>query len=418
MHTRRKAFLLAMTILLACFGPVIKAEQERAGDKRPAGQAVTAVTTASSLADLLPDALAGTRATGEIKQYGRASLPEIVGDKAAVYQEYKIIQAASRNYGESRVEVFQSANRFAAFGLFTYAKGAAVAAEEIGTGSARVAGGVIFHKGNYFVRVADSVQKKAGNRQAAHVRLAGATAAAIKPGSAATRPPLLDRLPQEFAVGGSHRYFLGPDALAAYVERARETFEFMGEAEAVMAEYSRTQDAEKNIQSKSAPVPPIATPPRLKLIVIEYHTPHFATDAMERARSYIESLPESEQNRRILKREGNYLVQATGVEDREFAERLVETIKYPYTVKWLRNPLWATNDPFRAQKAASMLVSTFGILGVIILTVLAGGTVFGSMVFLKRRKLQREVFSDAGGMLRLDLDPFETNLLGLPPKKG
>ena len=100
--------------------------------------------------------------------------------------------------------------------------------------------------------------------------------------------------------------------------------------------------------------------------------------------------------------------------DRELAERLVNSVQYPYTVKWLRNPLWPTNDPFRTQKAAEMLVSTFGLLGLILMTVLLGGTVFGTTVFLKRRKRQREVFSDAGGMLRLDIEPF---VLALPPKK-
>src|SRR2546430_11555794 len=45
--------------------------------------------------------------------------------------------------------------------------------------------------------------------------------------------------------------------------------------------------------------------------------------------------------------------------------------------------------------------------GLILLTVLVVGTVFGTTIFLKRRKQQGEVFSDAGGMLRLDIDRSE-----------
>jgi len=106
------------------------------------------------------------------------------------------------------------------------------------------------------------------------------------------------------------------------------------------------------------------------------------------------------------------------VDDRSAAQQLVDSVTYPYSVKWLRNPLWATTDPFRAQKAAAMLVSTFGILGLILLTVFVVGSGFGTLIFLHRRKQQRGVFSDAGGMMGLHLDPVEASLLGLPPRSG
>ena len=157
-----------------------------------------------------------------------------------------------------------------------------------------------------------------------------------------------------------------------------------------------------------------ATSAPLKLVIVECHTPEFATDELSRVSSYVGSLSEVEQQSIVFKRTGNYIVAAVNVGDRQLAEGLVNSVEYPYTVKWLRNPLWPTNDPFRAQKAAEMLLSTFGILGLILLTVLAVGTLFGTSVFLKRRKRQQEIFTDAGGMLRLDIEPF---LLALPPKR-
>jgi len=110
-------------------------------------------------------------------------------------------------------------------------------------------------------------------------------------------------------------------------------------------------------------------------------------------------------------------IEAVNFQNREAAQSLVDSVKYPYGVKWLHHPKLPARDPFRIQKAAQMLVSTFGLLGILIGGVLAGGAIFGTTIFLRRRKQMREVFSDAGSMLRLEIDPFESRLLGLPPKQ-
>ncbi|HET9530899.1 MAG TPA: DUF6599 family protein, partial [Blastocatellia bacterium] len=310
-------------------------------------------------------------------------------DKAPVYQEYRVVSALSRQYGSARVDVFVSEDRFAAFGLYSYVTGAEGALLDRST---------VFHKGNYFVRVNDARSRNVA-------RMARDLEAAIRYESGEDpRPPLLNSLPREFMAARSERYFLGPDSISAFLEDGRDMIGFAGDAEAVMAEYRK---------GESSPGEPGA----LKLVIVEYHTPAFATEALGRVNVYINSLPEQGRDRIIVKREGNYIVQAVNVEDRGFAEQVVNAIEYPYTVKWLRDPLLPTNDPFRQRKAAEMLLSTFGILGLLLMTVLVAGGTFGTVIFLKRRKRQQEIFSDAGGMLRLELDPFETTMLGLPPKR-
>ena len=194
-------------------------------------------------------------------------------------------------------------------------------------------------------------------------------------------------------------------------------FGFAGKAEAAMAEYVQSGGAVPEPKDSSAGPVAEVSPQSVKLLIVEYHTPHFATDAIARADGYLASLSEEERSRIILKREGNFIVEATGFQNREFAQGLVDSIKYPYGVKWLQDPLKVTDDPFRVQKAAEMLLSTFSLIGLVMLTALVGGTAFGTMIFLKRRKRQRELFSDGGSMLRLDLDPFQQVILGLPPKK-
>jgi hypothetical protein len=358
---------------------------------------------ASPLAALLPDKLSGIRATSRVAQFDGSGLAELVPDKSKAFQEYRVSAAVSREYGEHKVTLFQTQNQLTAFGLFTFEarwgrKTTDPSTEAVTDGVAMV------WKDSYFVRV--SPLQTGRNRPGAAIALARAVEAELgRKEEAANIPSLFEQLPESGMIDGTQRYFLGPESFSEYIERGRDMFEFHGDAEAVLAEYNQGNDP-------AAPAGP------LKLLLVEYHTPQFATDAIIRLNEFVDALPEEERNRIAFRREGNYVIQAINISDREMADNLVGSIKYPYTVKWLRNPLWPTNDPFRVQKAAQMLISTFGLLGLILLTVLTVGSAFGATIFLKRRKRQQEIFSDAGGMLRLEIDPFERTLLGLPPKRS
>lgn len=415
MQRRKKnSFIVALAVLL--IAPFVVKAQPPSPVETP------------SPADLLADNLAGLKASSDVKQYASDSLAELVAGDATVYQEYLVTRAASRRYGETRVDIFETANQFAAFGLFTYnlgpVSGKAVS-EEIGSDGARIDGQLVFWKDNYFVRVLNANDQKIRAQGAAHASLARAIAGEITPtGMEAAHPPLLESLPAGSSVARSERYFLGPESLNVYLERGREMFGFAGDAEAVMAEYPeggaemRTTVADPSVAGSARGDAAQEQRPPLKLVIVEYNTPQFAYDAMAHVNSYIAALSEDEQNRIIIKREGNYIVEAVNVGNRDSAQALVDAVKYPYGVKWLRDPRLPSNDPFRMQKAAQMLLSTFTLLGLLLLTVLLGGGMVGTAIFLKRRKQQQEIFSNAGGMLRLEIDPFEATLLGLPPKRS
>lgn len=426
---QRRSVLAIILILATSFA--VGAQQAASPDRQRDGTKVIPLASSRSLSSVLPDKLAGIKATTDIKQLTPETIAELVGDKAAIYQEYRVTSAASREYSGVRVDVFETQNQFAAFGLFLFNSGSGKTrpiAEELGSGGARVDGEMIFWKGNFFVRVGDGNQKPSRGSSGVREGVARAVASAIAP-HPANRPPLLDSLPAASLVPQSQQYFLGPESLNSSVEHGREMFEFVGDTEAVMGLYAQGElpngsaspvrgTDQKPARAETAHASASPTPDAtLKLLIVECHTPQFATDALERVANYISSLPEIEQQKIIYKRTGNYVIEAVNVRNREFAEGLINSVQYPYTVKWLRNPLWATNDPFRMEKTANMLMSTFGLLGLILLTVLVVGSVFGATIFLKRRKQQGGVFSDAGGMLRLDIDPFESVLLGLPPKR-
>lgn len=356
------------------------------------------------ITDLLPEKLAGANATSEIRQYTPDTLATLAADKTAIYQEYKVTLAASRHYGATRVDILKTETPHAAFGLFTYTakeNPKKLKSKPIGTASDFVADGMVFWKRSYFVKVMNA--KQGGNAEAVHASFAAAVDEKIQVGEEpVARPILFDSLPKNFLVAQSEKYFLGSESLNAYFEGAREMFSFDGKAEAVIAEYRKT--SEPNVKP-------------LKFVIVEYHTPQFCTDAINRLNGFMATLSEDERNRFLIKRVGNFIVGATNFTDREFAETLLNTVKYPYVVQWLQNPAIPTNDPFAIQKAGQLLVSTFSLIGLSGGIMLLSGSILGTTLFLRRRKQQREAFSDAGGMIGLHLDPIEEAMLSLPAVK-
>lgn len=398
----RRRFLTTLSIIFLFSTPLVSVAQQT-NEQTPAIVTVEQAPSKSP-ADFLPEKLANTTATTEIKEYQPENLTEVVGDKTVTFQNYKVRLAASRNYGAAQVDIFQTESRFAAFGLFNYLiaqAGAAPAAKSIGSGSATIDKNLVFWKSEYLVKVSGTPA------------LAVAVAEKLPTSESVAPPTLFNSLPAEAKVAHSERYFLGAQTLASYIPHASELFVFDGDAEAAFAEYH------PNAKSKEAAKPHAGKDPAatLKLAIVEYHTPQFATVALNRANEFVNTLPPEEQQRIIIKRVGNFIVEAANVEDRQFAEKLMNSIEYPYVVKMLKDPNLPHTDPHHTQKAAQVILSSFGLIGLTGLIVMVCGSILGTAIFLKRRKYQRQIFSDAGGMLRLQLDPIEDAMFSLPPGK-
>ncbi len=374
--------LAATTIGLPC----------RAQDANDSESSITIVTTTRTITDVLPATLAGIKSTGDIKQFQRTDLSELTGGQTPIFLEYGVAVAAARQYGEYRVEVFQTPNPICAFGLFTYSspqpvdfgkvKGTALA-------TARITGGAILWDSSFFVRI-QAPSRRSDNIQTT-AKFWSEIAAILGDAKAPGRlPGLPDSLPPDGNVGQKVRYFRGPRSLGSFVDHATEMFGFEGRAEAVLARYDqKTGDA--------------AAEP-IKLLIVEYNTPQFAHDALARATAFAASLPQDEQNKIIIKREGNYIVEAAGIANHELAQQLVDSVKYPYTVKWLKDPHSRHYDRFAGRKAAQIILSSFSIVGVLVLGAFFGGALLGTVIFVRRRRRQLLVFSDAGGMLCLDIE--------------
>jgi hypothetical protein len=146
-----------------------------------------------------------------------------------------------------------------------------------------------------------------------------------------------------------------------------------------------------------------------KVLIVEFNTPQLASDNDQRIVAKIHELWKLGQRApTAYRRVGNYSVFVFDAPDEETAKQLIDQVKYEQTVQWLGE------NPNILKEAQRRYVNTT--LGVFIAVVKASGFAFigcfaaggliGALLFLRRRAQQRsvEAFSDAGGMLRLNLD--------------
>jgi hypothetical protein len=168
-----------------------------------------------------------------------------------------------------------------------------------------------------------------------------------------------------------------------------DSIEFIGGTEAVAASY-----------------------PEGKLLIVEYPTPQASADIDNKIN---QRLSETQGNTPIFyRRIGNYNVFLFDGTDEAEANALFDQIKYEKTVQWLGE------DPNFFKKAervlvtgmADMFLSTMTAvilgLGFAILT----GIIVGLIVYRLRQQQRASIkeFSDAGGMIRLNLDQLTPDI--------
>ena len=153
-----------------------------------------------------------------------------------------------------------------------------------------------------------------------------------------------------------------------------------------------------------------------KVLLVEFNTPQLAKENDQRIIARIQELwklgqPAPTAYRRV----GNYSVFVFDARDEQTAKHLIDQVKYEQVVQWLGD------NPNILKEAEKRYVNTT--LGVLIAVVKASGYaivlcfgmggLIGGLLFTYRRSQQKDVtaFSDAGGMLRLNIDEMtaETN---------
>jgi hypothetical protein len=153
----------------------------------------------------------------------------------------------------------------------------------------------------------------------------------------------------------------------------------------------------------------LATYAPSKVLIIEFHTPQLAADNDKRIIARIHELwnlgqPAPTAYRRV----GNYSVFVFDAPDEQTAKQLIDQVKYEQVVQWLGdNPnILKEAEKRYVNTTLGVLIAVMKASGYAALLCLGIGGLIGGLLFSYRRSQQKDVtaFSDAGGMLRLNLD--------------
>ena len=261
---------------------------------------------------------------------------------------------------------------------------------EVGTASAispptGAIGCVRFFKGTTFVEIS-STGKETGDIPTM-TELARSLAETLDAGEGEI-PVLVQHLPQWETAQGNALYAVSLHALQEFIgsKPALYAVDFSGGAEAVTAAYGPS-----------------------RLVIIENTTPQLATNNDVRINERLKELRErGEPLPTAYRRVGNYSVFVFDAPDEKAAAQLIDAVDYEQVVRWLgENPHWLERMQRNyTNTMGGVILSVIKGSGLALLLCLAIGSIFGSLIFLRRRAQQAatNAFSDAGGIVRLNID--------------
>ncbi len=240
-------------------------------------------------------------------------------------------------------------------------------ASDVGTASVASSRQIAFFKGRAFVRVSlPDVHEKQLSRA---IDLARLFADQIDRGDSDI-PVLVKHLP-DWQNGQKHAVYLSSfrslDAVVAN-QPVLTAVSAEGDADAVVSNYGSS-----------------------KLLIVEFNTPQLGKPAPS-----------------AYRRVGNYSVFVFDAPSEQGAKALIDQIKYEQVVQWLGENPYILKEAQRqyVETTLGVFIAVVKASGVAALCCFAVGGFLGALLFSRRRAQQRtvEAFSDAGGMLRLNID--------------
>jgi hypothetical protein len=153
--------------------------------------------------------------------------------------------------------------------------------------------------------------------------------------------------------------------------------------------------------------------PQGKLLIVEYPTPQASIDADAQFKQRLQESPPTPPV--YYRRIGNYNAFVFDASDEPAANALLDEVKYDKTVQWLgENPLPA----IRAEREFAIMTGDIFLSTVIVVVVGFGSTLLAGiligLIFYYIREQKRattQIFTDAGGMTRLNIDGLTADVL-------
>jgi Family of unknown function (DUF6599) len=192
--------------------------------------------------ELLPSSFGSWTATGASTHARAAQIGRFAGDQAPILSEYGLTAAEQRDYTRgsqtAKVTLYGMTDPSAAYGAFTFLRGAPLTTLALGSAAPYAAGSptrALLVVGNFFLNIS-SPQARPGNADLAQL------ASSVAPESDRRPFPTIGQfLPQSGLIHGSERYVLGPRALAHVFPMApgsqTDWIGFANSAEAIVARY-------------------------------------------------------------------------------------------------------------------------------------------------------------------------------------
>ena len=346
-------------------------------------------------AKLLPAEIGAFKAAGPVAAFE---------DRSGYFTN--VSSAAKRSYRSATGELLSvvlvttksDASAYASFVALTRspAKSSSTASQPVGTSDIGTRSQVLpnqlsFFKGSIYV----VVRSDAGRQPISSLTDLSRQLAAMLENGEGDVPVLVKHLPDWQQAEPQALYSLDLEELKNTIpnQPVLEAVSFEGGTEAVAANYGPS-----------------------KLVIVEFNTPQLAGDNDRRIIDKIHELwNQGQPAPTAYRRVGNYSVFVFNAPNDQTANQLIDQVKYEQVVQWLGdNPNWLKEAQRRyTETTLGLFVSVVKASGVAAVLCFGIGGFFGALLFARRRAQQKsaEAYSDAGGMMRLNLDEIqaETN---------